>query len=72
MAKMGRRAIFDLPKTERYQGVISKVGGAKFEGARKRLAKLANWDGPVSDADTIEFLSRGEYATVKYLASKRK
>lgn len=69
---MARLAIFKEPKTVRLQGVISKPGGVKFEAARKRLGKLAKWKGPVSDADTIEYLARGEYETVKYLAQKAK
>ena len=73
MAKrIGRRAIFDLPKSKRYQGVISKPGSVKFEAARKRLSKLAAWPGSVSDADVIEYLARGEEATAKYLDGKRK
>lgn len=69
---MARPAIFDLPKEVRIQGVISKPGSVKFEQARKRLAKLVGWAPErVSDADTIEFLARGEKDTLKYLDSKR-
>lgn len=66
----GRLSIFakDGPKV---QGIISVPGGHKFERARKRLAELAGWqDRTVSDADTIEFLARGEADTVAYLRKR--
>jgi hypothetical protein len=72
MAKrMGRRAIFDFPKTRRLQGVISGGAAIAFTAARRRLKKLAKWKGKVSDADTIEFLARGEAWTVMYLEGQR-
>lgn len=69
--KLGKRAVFDLPKPTRYQGVVSKVGAKAFEAARKRLAVLAQRTGRVSDGDVFEYLARGEAETVKYLASKK-
>jgi hypothetical protein len=69
---MGRRAIFDLPKSQRYQGVISKPASRAFERARKRLKQIAKWKGTVSDADVIEYLARGEAWTIMYLEAKTK
>lgn len=66
----GRLSIFakDGPKV---QGILSKQGGEAFERKRGELAKIAGWEGrTVSDADTIEFLARGEANTRKYLKSK--
>jgi hypothetical protein len=67
--KMGRRAIFRGKEGGvRVQAIITKVGGQRFERARKRLAELAGWiASEVSDADTVEFLARGEAETVAYL-----
>lgn len=70
--KIGRRAIFEESKTIRLQGVISTPGGKAFEAARRRLKILAKWKGRVSDADTIEFLARGEANTIAYLAAKHR
>lgn len=51
---------------KRYQGNLTKVGSAAFEEARKRLAKLAGRKS-ATDADVMEYLSRGEAETRAYL-----
>jgi hypothetical protein len=68
---MGRASIFrDKEGGDRVQGVITKDGSKAFEAARKRLALLARRPvTQVSDADTIEFLARGERSTERYLAA---
>ena len=66
----GRVSIFEKngPKV---QGIISLEGARRFELARTRLAQLAGWqERTVSDADTIEFLARGEHNAVAYLKQK--
>lgn len=66
----GRVSIFEKDG-RKYQGIVSAAAGVKFEAARKRLAELAGWaDRTVSDADTLEFLARGEADTIKYLKSR--
>lgn len=50
----------------RVQGVLTKVGTKAFEDARKRLGTLAGVK-RATDADTIEYMSRGHEATVLYL-----
>jgi hypothetical protein len=66
---MGRRSIFRGKEGGvRVQAIITKIGGQKFERARKRLAELAGWASKdVSDADTVEFLARGEAETMAYI-----
>lgn len=60
-------------KEVRIQGMISKAGATKFEQARKRLADLAGWKPEkVSDADTIEYLARGDVVTKLYLKGEIK
>lgn len=72
MAKMGRPVIFRDKKGDRVQGKISATGSRGFEAARRRLAKLAGFDpAKVGDADTIEYLARGEKATIEYLNSNK-
>lgn len=67
----GRRAIFPgkmAAGADRVQGVLSPIGSKAFEQARARLAKLtAREPEQVSDADTIEYLARGETATRRFL-----
>ena len=69
--KRGRRAIFpgkSSPGADRVQGVLSPVGSKAFEQARARLAAMTQREPEqVSDADTIEYLARGENATRKLL-----
>lgn len=58
---------------DRLQGVITPIGSKRFEEARRKLAKLAAREPEeVSDADTIEFLARGEANTRDYLAGVAK
>ncbi len=68
-AAMGRRAIFrGKDGGRRVQAIITKVGGKAFEARRKELATLAGWKpDDVSDADTVEYMARGEAATRAYL-----
>lgn len=67
----GRASIFrDKKGGSRVQGIMTPVGSKRFEQARRRLGKLADRETEhVSDADTIEYLARGESETVKYLAA---
>jgi hypothetical protein len=71
MSKMGRPNIFGRQTGDRLQGKMTKIGSIKFEAARKRLSVIAKWEGAVSDADTIEFLARGEVETRKFLECKK-
>lgn len=70
--------IFNRPsifkhKEVRVQGMISKAGAECFEVRRKQLAKLSGWDAKkISDADTIEYLARGEISTKLYLKGEIK
>lgn len=68
----GRPSIFKGKEHgDRVQGYISQAGSKQFELARRRLGVLAQWDVKnVSDADTIEYLARGDEETRKYLASR--
>lgn len=62
-----RPAIFRNKKV-RVQGLISKAGAEAFEQRRQQLGKLSGWDAKkISDADTIEYLARGEIRTKLYL-----
>lgn len=67
--RMGRPTIFrDKEDGDRVQGIISKRGSTCFENARHELARLAKLEArQVSDADTIEYLARGEQETRRYL-----
>lgn len=67
--QFGRPSIFrNKAGGKKIQGLITKTGTAEFERARKRLAHLAARSvAHTSDADVIEFLARGEAATVAYL-----
>ena len=69
---MGRRAIFRGKENGvRVQAIITKNGGRWFEEARKRLAKLVGAQAAdVSDADTVEYLARGDENTRLYLDEK--
>lgn len=77
---MGRWSIFRPKvndKEHRVQGILTEVGREQFETGRARLAQLykaiMGRDAvTVSDADTIEFLARGELATVKYLRKAKR
>lgn len=69
---MGRPAIF-VPKDggKAYHILaLTRQGRRMFEDARRRLKMLAKWKGRVSDADTVEFILRGEAATIEYLKAK--
>lgn len=66
----GRLAIFEKDG-RKVQGILSLTGTSAFERARVQLAKVAGWEGrTVSDADTIEFLARGEENVRRYLKAK--
>lgn len=69
----GREAVF-RGKVDGYrvQGVLTKRGGQMFNAARKELAAIhtkatGRIIETVSDADVIEFLSRGQAETERYL-----
>lgn len=70
--KDGWPSIFrDKKGGDRVQGQITPIGSLRFERARKRLGKLADRDVEhVSDADTIEYLARGEQETLDYLTGR--
>lgn len=71
----GRLSIFTGKVNDsrhRVQAWLTEIGRQQFEAARARLSKLAlahlgRAPKAVSDADTIEYLSRGEEQTIKYL-----
>jgi hypothetical protein len=73
----GRRSIFtEKDPTTRVQGILTKIGRHAFERARRQLRglvmRITRLDPtPVSDADTVEFLARGEESTRAYLLKKR-
>lgn len=57
-----------LQARARVTGYLTLDGKRAFERARERLAVLARRpESEISDADTIEFLARGEAATRKQL-----
>src|SRR5262245_16680351 len=76
---MGRWSIFrdKIKDTDhRVQGILSRVGRKSFESQREALkrlyrAVLQREPVTVSDADTIEFLARGELETRRYLRDLR-
>lgn len=72
MPRTGRPSIFTPKDGERSYHILSltTLGARLFELARGKLKRIAQWPGAVSDADTIEFLLRGEPATRAYLAKK--
>ena len=59
-ARMGRRRIFTEPVGDRVQGVLTEPGARAFQQARVRLRLLTGWRGPISDADVIDYLARGD------------
>ncbi len=64
---MGRHAIF-RGKQARVQAIITKTGKLWFEQARAKLARIAELKpADISDADTVEFLARGEVNTRLYM-----
>lgn len=65
----GNQSIFEGKTGGRVQGVLTPKGSAKFEQARRRLAKLAGRE-YASDGDTIIYQSIGEAETIKYLTAK--
>ncbi len=76
---MGRWSIFrdKVKDTEhRVQGILSRPGRKSFEQQRTALgalykAVMEREPVTVSDADTIEFLARGELETRRYLKDLR-
>jgi hypothetical protein len=76
--QMGRPSLFSPKDGNRgYQILkLTKEGQRLFEAARKKLAKLAKtiagWEGEISDANTLEFLVRGDAETSRYLRQKQK
>jgi hypothetical protein len=77
---MGRWSIF-RPKVNdtkhRVQGILTDDGQRWFEAGRAQLGDLyksimGRPAAQVSDADTIEFLARGELGTVRYLRKAKR
>ena len=74
---MGRWSIFpDTNGGQRFQGVLTKEGGREFEKQRKRLRLvcrevMGRAPTRVSDANTVEFLARGELPTRTYLKMQK-
>jgi hypothetical protein len=59
----------------RIQGVLTKQGGRAFEQSRKALAKVFQLETgrkapAISDADVVEYLARGEAATVEAIQAQ--
>jgi len=77
-AIMGRASIFrGKEHGQRVQAIITKVGGQKFEAARKALRALCEGvtgsaPSVISDADVVEYLARGDVNTRKYLEGATK
>lgn len=75
-SKMGRPSIFRGKQGGRYvQAIITKTGGVEFERARLRLSQLVLrvkgvTPASISDADTVEYLARGDDNTRAYLEAK--
>ena len=72
----GRQSIFGTRAGgSRVQGQLTQTAAGLFERKREQLAHIAriyiNWTGPVSDADTIEFLLRGVGDTKHYLLKRK-
>ena len=74
MATMGRPSLFGQKNPKyRYQGVMTKHGGLRFEDARSELAALVGLPRKkVSDADVFEYLTRGREDTIAYLREQGK
>lgn len=74
MAKFGRPTVF--PKKNRanvVMGYLTDAGKKAFERCRKDLGRLAGMPTEkVSDADTIEYLARGEDVTIATIDGKSK
>lgn len=69
---MGRPSIFG-DKVKRIQGQITIEALKRINVARARLAELSGWKvKAISDGDTLEFLARGEAATIEYLEAKKR
>ncbi len=68
----GRMSIFrNKAGGARVQGLLTKDGVRAFNTHRTRLAKMAGRDvAHVSDADVIEYLSRGRDATLDALRAE--
>lgn len=75
---MGRASIFrGKDDGVRIQGLITRRGGEYFELHRERLRKLyrrvmGQDPTTVSDADVIEYLSRGPVDTMQYLRDSKR
>jgi len=60
MSKMGRGSIYGPKDGDRVQGTLTKEGAKMFERLRQWLQQDTKRPS-VSDADTIEYLTRREY-----------
>lgn len=67
---MGRPSLFrDKKGGRRVQGIITRRGAELFEKHAQHLAAVtARRRDVISDADVIEYLSRGESDTLAYIA----
>ena len=66
--KTGRPSLFRFKdRTRPRAGYMSKDGHKGFEAAKRRIAGLVGWKvSDISDSDTVEFLARGEVASIAY------
>lgn len=79
MTVTGRTSLFPGKVNDtdhRVQAFLTKVGRQRFELARAHVADLARQflrrpPENISDADTIEYLTRGEADTIKHLRKLR-
>jgi len=75
---MGRASIFRGKEDGvRVQGIITAIGGDKFEQHRDKLRALykrimGQEPTTVSDADVIEYLARGAVETLHYLQDQKR
>lgn len=68
MPQTGRASFFrgKIKKTKyRVQGLLTPRGRICFEKQRKEMTRLTKFQDP-SDADVIEFMSRGKAETLDY------
>lgn len=64
----GRPSLFrNKDRHHRRTGYLSEYGHQRFEAAKRRIAVIVKWPvASITDSDTVEFLARGEAASVAY------
>ncbi len=64
----GRPSLFrNKDRLRRRTGYLSKDGHTRFDAAKRRIAGIVKWAvADISDSDVVEFLARGEAASVAY------